>query len=145
MKTYKLIKIYPGSPDVGFISKPKEDQYHYWNHCWFVPSDYPEFWEEIKKPLFTTEDGVDKFEGDQYYFIVVHEGLPVHLKIQTHVVDWSCIERPPLGCVQFHNLKMAERYVDFNKLLYSKQQILDICGKKDFIGTKYLKDQLNII
>lgn len=55
MKKYKLIKKLPfeGSPDIGYISTETmvKDGAHYWNHNWFHPEDYPEFWEEvIEKP-----------------------------------------------------------------------------------------------
>ena len=52
MKKYKLIKKLPfeGSPDIGYISTKtmEKDGAHYWNHNWFHPEDYPEFWEEVK-------------------------------------------------------------------------------------------------
>lgn len=51
MKKYKLIKKLPfeGSPPVGYISVEKEGEAgaHYWNHNWFHPEDYPEFWELV--------------------------------------------------------------------------------------------------
>jgi hypothetical protein len=49
MKHYKLIKKLPfeNSPETGYISKPKSDDAHYWNHNWFNPQDYPEFWELV--------------------------------------------------------------------------------------------------
>lgn len=51
MKKYKLIKKLPfeNSPEIGYISKPtiQKDYAHYWNHNWFQPEDYPEFWEKV--------------------------------------------------------------------------------------------------
>lgn len=49
MKKYKLIKEYPGSPELGYISKPKfdSDPSHYWSGNWFHPEDFPEFWGEV--------------------------------------------------------------------------------------------------
>lgn len=47
---YKLIKIFPGSPELGYISKTKDSNVldgHYWMGQWFNPKDYPEFWEEV--------------------------------------------------------------------------------------------------
>lgn len=124
MKKYKLIKKYPGSPELGTIIETRE------------VLDYPEFWEEIveypvgtkvidtesvyplahikgnifektndgwkpynfpvenmkgelpesligkgkrfevieeKKPLLTTEDGVDIYEGDKVYLVLEPE------------------------------------------------------------------------
>lgn len=51
MRKFKLIKKLPfeGSPDIGYISIEKlgENGAHYWNHNWFHPENYPEFWEEV--------------------------------------------------------------------------------------------------
>jgi len=56
MKKYKLIKKLPfeGSPEIGYISKPtlEKDNAHYWNHNWFHPEDYPEYWEEVVEKDF---------------------------------------------------------------------------------------------
>lgn len=46
-KTYKLIKCYPDSPELGYIIKPKDGNNYYWNHAWFNPADFPEFWKEV--------------------------------------------------------------------------------------------------
>ncbi len=51
MRKFKLIKKLPfeGSPDIGYISIEKlgENGAHYWNHNWFHPENYPEFWQEM--------------------------------------------------------------------------------------------------
>lgn len=47
MKTYKLIKTYPGSPCFGFIASPKGNNIYYVNSNWIEPENYPEFWEEV--------------------------------------------------------------------------------------------------
>jgi hypothetical protein len=48
---YKLIKKLPfeNSPEIGYISKPtpEKDGTHYWNHNWFNPKEYPEYWEKV--------------------------------------------------------------------------------------------------
>lgn len=49
---YKLIKLLPfeNSPKIGYISEPhcaQKGGIHYWNHNWFNPKDYPEFWEKV--------------------------------------------------------------------------------------------------
>ena len=46
---YKLIKELPfeNSPKIGYISQANfisNDGTHYWNHNWFQPEQYPEFW-----------------------------------------------------------------------------------------------------
>jgi hypothetical protein len=53
MKSYKLIKTYPGSPKVGTVLAPKVDKEnpstnnYYWEGQRFNPNDFCEFWEEI--------------------------------------------------------------------------------------------------
>jgi hypothetical protein len=73
MKKYKLIKKLPfeSSPEIGYISqeKPGEAGAHYWNHNWFHPEDYPEYWEEVVKPLLITEDRVEIFEHGILFYI----------------------------------------------------------------------------
>lgn len=51
MVDYKLIKKLPFemSPEVGYISKAKEGCLHYWNHNWFNPEEYPEYWEKVEE------------------------------------------------------------------------------------------------
>lgn len=51
MTNYKLIKELPfmNSPQIGYISKPKDNSLHYWNHNWFDPVDYPEYWEKVEE------------------------------------------------------------------------------------------------
>ena len=47
---YKLIKQYPGSPELGYISKTKDSDVldgHYWMGSWFNPQNFPEYWEEV--------------------------------------------------------------------------------------------------
>ncbi|MEX0597645.1 MAG: hypothetical protein WD512_14225 [Candidatus Paceibacterota bacterium] len=46
---YRLIKEYPGSPELGYISKAKQGTEHYWMGSWYNPSDYPEYWTEVKE------------------------------------------------------------------------------------------------
>jgi len=50
-KQYKLKKLYPGSPELGYISKPHSEieanDNHYWMGSWFDPTKFSEFWEEI--------------------------------------------------------------------------------------------------
>ena len=50
MKTYKLIKVYPGSPGLGYIGiysdNPLEDKASIY-FLKVVPKFHPEFWEEI--------------------------------------------------------------------------------------------------
>ena len=56
MKKIKLIRKYPGSPNLGTVITAKVDKENnntnnfYWEGSWFNPNDFPEFWEEIVEP-----------------------------------------------------------------------------------------------
>ena len=54
MRKYKIVKCYPGSPELGMeLSSKNEDKNgFYWNHTWFNPVNYPEFWEEVKEKTY---------------------------------------------------------------------------------------------
>lgn len=71
MIKYKLIKKFSASPRLGFIAKFEYMDSHICAEgipSLLVPdcSNYPEFW---TKYMFTTEDGVDMFVGDEGYYI----------------------------------------------------------------------------
>ena len=80
--------------------------------------------EEVKKPLFTTEDGVDIFKGDEYLFIVLNENLSSNWIIQSSVCDWDNPKKPPLGKLQFSKKEKAEEYILMNKPCLSINDIL---------------------
>jgi hypothetical protein len=76
MKTYKLIKTYPGSPATGFIlDKSWEIKVgtliyatHYVNNSAFNPVNYPEYWKEIVKKDYEILSFYNK-EGNSYYTV----------------------------------------------------------------------------
>ena len=56
MKKYKLIKKYPGSPELGHIAEPVKLEFHQgfsycWNNTYFKPEDHPEFWEKCSQKI----------------------------------------------------------------------------------------------
>lgn len=81
MKRYRIVKEYPGSFKIG--TELFYDTTHgiyringvgFLNHLdKSVVENNPEFFKEVKVPLFRTEDGVDICEGDQYYTIFTKE------------------------------------------------------------------------
>lgn len=78
MANYRLIKKLPfeASPEVGYISKPssEKDGVHYWNHNWFEPQDYPEYWEKVVEKDYEILSFIhDGSNG-------VPEGYIVHMK-----------------------------------------------------------------
>lgn len=76
MAQYKLVKWYPSLhkylKDGSIVSQigDKFGNYFIENTTVSIPKDEvennPEFWQEVKTPLFTTLDGVDVFEGYDY-------------------------------------------------------------------------------
>ena len=72
MRKFKLKKCYPGSPGLGY-----ETNFNSSDEDWNTPNmliindclNYPEFWEEIKEPLFVTEDGVEIQIGDKLHYL----------------------------------------------------------------------------
>ena len=73
---YKLVKKYPNSPNIGDTAELDIELGGFRvssNYFQLIPKkqiiNYPEFWEEIKEPLFVTEDGVDVFKYDYFYYV----------------------------------------------------------------------------
>lgn len=88
------------------------------------------FWELIKeKPLFTTEDKVEIFNGDNYWFVVKSDLEIVKAWIpRLHICDWDYSgehKKPPLGHVQFSTEKAAKDWIHLNKPQYSMQDIFN--------------------
>jgi hypothetical protein len=82
---------------------------------------------KVKTPLFTTEGGVEIFEGNEYWYVVTfqhnigHEWKPLN-----HVADWNGnaeLMKPPLGGKQFSTKEEAEKWVLFNKPCLSINEI----------------------
>lgn len=78
---YKLIKIYPGSPELGFILKPCLEQdddleeYYLPNDEAVEPWKYPEFWEKVVKKdykilSFGFRGGLDRILRDDKYYLI---------------------------------------------------------------------------
>ena len=130
---YKLIKKLPfeNSPTIGYISTPKlEDGSHYWNHNWFQPENYPEFWEEVvekvKLPLFTSEDGVDIFEGDKLYSIDNRFNIKKHHLFNARYDDKTLLNNRRFFNSEYKHFstkEKAEEYILLNKPCLSYKDI----------------------
>lgn len=91
--------------------------------------------EEIKKsklPLFTTEDGVDIFEGDKYTFIWINR--PAHnqniLTTYTKIAKKLKKEESWSESAKFFSTKgKAEEYIKMNKKDFSRNQIIAFLDK----------------
>jgi hypothetical protein len=73
--------------------------------------------QHYKKPLLTTEDGVDIFKGDTYYFVTLNDKSHSNWKIQEGSCDWDNPKKPPLGEITFSTREKAREYVLMGKPL----------------------------
>lgn len=107
-----------------------------------IGSKYPEFKDiqHTKKPLFTTEDGVDIFEGDDYYSIHTTQfnfpngyGKPT-IKGTAIKGYW----------ITFSTKEAAEEYVLMNKPKYSLNDIMNAYDRANcsFIRRDLLQEEL---
>lgn len=81
MKTYKLIKTYPGSPKLGTIALDIGFRYNYLDEnrtCFdytnskkecIAIEDNPDFWEPLNVARFISTDGIEMYSGMKYYFV----------------------------------------------------------------------------
>lgn len=88
--------------------------------------------EKPKEKLFTTEDGVDIFEGDKYWFVTIGSGTGRQI--------WSITQSKAIKGQDFSNKKLwkdfstkeaANQYVMYNSELLSIQDVFSIIEKYD--------------
>ena len=147
MTKYKLIKEYPGSPKLNtIVEEHKTRKSLFVSKCNFAinhPYYFPEFWEEIdvKQFLFTTEDDVDIFEGDNFYstrkdcsgIIIKYKGNSFEIASKKHkdFVDFSTKEK-------------AEEYILMNKPVLSLSDVWDhLSIKNRKLIIPFVKNKLN--
>lgn len=71
-----------------------------------------------EKPLFTTQDGVEIFEGDKYWY------LTTYLALKEDRCNQFSGRRP--NYKYFSTKEKAEEYKDQNELIYSKKDVRNI-------------------
>ena len=114
---YKLIKEYPGSPILGTVHSGAL-LFNTTYGCLKLEL-YPEFWEEVKEPILTTEDGVDLYEGDRVYFYI-------NIITKSSILDTKLMSFPPSKDFKYFSTKeAAEDYVKLNKPVFSRKDLLD--------------------
>lgn len=90
-------------------------------------------WEHFKKPLFTTEDGIDIYEGDKYWVLNtkvndwVFEEKAGRDNISYFYKDKSYAEKTKI--YYFSTKELAEEYIIMNKPCLSIKEITPIVGK----------------
>jgi len=78
-------------------------------------------------PLFTTEDGVEIREGDDYYWV-----NPKTFNWSIRVPGNYLYNNPPTKReLQFSTKKAAQKYIDDNKPIYSKKQAIEMLKALD--------------
>ena len=124
MRKFKLIKKYPNSPELGYIIEilPGTNMYFYNGSQICYSDEYPEFWEEIKEPILTTEDGYEIFEGDKVYFVEIGEYLHKGCEIVNSYKNNYILDK---DFKFFKTKENAEKYIYENKPEFSRKQILD--------------------
>lgn len=148
MVKYKLIKCCPNSPKLGSIimdTNPNNGTQDMWfEENWgkggsqsFMlskstnPEKYPEFWEKIeeKQPLFITEDGKEIFEDSDVWWVrttfedkTFCDDKPFEYGLFNR--DWNTRSKS-LRYKWFSTKEAAEKWIEENKPVYSKKQILN--------------------
>jgi len=105
--------------------------------------------EHRKKPLFTTEDGVEIFEGDSFTLISL-------IDIEESTVDSEVIMKPydiwekckfyelitnnSKNFLPFSTKKAAENYIKMNKPCLSLNDVLSITNKTSFVPEDFSKN-----
>lgn len=142
---YKLIKQYPGSPRLGAVitdTNPVNGAKDSWfdiNWCKpdypsfklgkdLHPENYPEFWEKVKEPLFVTEDGKEVFDYSQLVKIVTGE-----FNIQSVPAESIVSDNVKYKFV-FSNLEAAEKWIEQNKPVFSRKQVLEAIDRWENMG-----------
>lgn len=124
MKKYKLIKKLPfeNSPEIGYISTKVTGSsgVHYWNQNWFHPEEYPEFWQEVKEPVFISDDGVEMFLGDIYW-----SSFTDFSDISSQEITDTTPKDNVFSFKRFSTKEAALKYIDLNKPKYSKSDVID--------------------
>lgn len=128
MRKFKLIKCYPGSLPIGtevnYSEEHKIYNYNGGNFYSELPKhqveNLPEFWKEVKEPVFISDDGVEMFVGDIYW---------------SNFTDFSDITSQEITDItprdntfsfkRFSTKEAALKYIDLNKPKYSKSDVID--------------------
>lgn len=97
------------------------------------------------KPLFKTEDGVDIYTNDKYYFVVISDlQILDPYTVKEHIADWDNTGKyvkPPLGGKQFSTKEKAENFILKNKPCLSYNDIIEL-NKGETLNCWFSNDDL---
>ncbi len=96
--------------------------------------------EHIKQSLFVTEDNVEIFEGDEFYFVTVLDNNNIYRSNKL----WKVCKPSPMGFVYepkhdkyFSTKQKAEDYIVMHKKQFSLREILDV-----YMGNGNFEDKI---
>lgn len=130
MKKFKVKINCPGQI-LGSIVETNENGFiKDYNGIKIYPDAYPHIFEEIKEPLFVTEDGKNIFVGIEYYWINTNLNAYIYnIEHGLYQINKSCMEegdeKMPFsdGVKTFSTKEAAEKWIEENKPVYSKKQL----------------------
>ena len=137
MKKYR-VKIDCPSYKKGEILESNDGLVKWESGYYYNASNYPEIFEEIKEPRFITVDGVETFDGDNYY-IVDYNWNP-----KTCTTDG--MDNYVLSFNRFSSLESANIFIEENRPKYSKTELINIINSKfSNLYAKEIKTLLELI
>lgn len=139
MKTYKLIQTYPSSFSLGHLAVLDQSEKYYNLGTTTRSLDYiekhPEHWQHVcykchenvntcktfgcKQAIFITEDGVDIFKDDFFFYI---NSLWLVCRYKATTLE------PLITHPLFSTKKAAENYIKMNKPCLSLKEVFDTMG-----------------
>lgn len=133
MKKYKLIKTYPGLSPLskeGMTVEQRDDNaytllntgIHYLFHEKEI-ENWPEFWQEVKEPLFITEDGLEIYECSTLIWFVDLYQYNIRSCEYRYAKDLT--DKFKL----FSTNEAAEKWIEENKPIFSKKQLREAIHK----------------
>jgi len=106
------------------------------------PTRYPDIFQEIKEPIFVTADGVELFDENDKIYCIDFDLSTCFFTIKLRELLMTDIKT-----VFFSTREAAETYIDQNKPIFSKKQVLDAIKKADnhrYLEIEHLKNELGL-
>ena len=128
-----IFKTSSGVDDIGINEIDSNGDYAVTNsayHCIYYRGKWAEIIPEKKKPIFTTEDGVDVFEGDSYYFISYFGSV---VPSEAHVTNLTD------GTKRFSTQQAAQDWIEKQKPALLEADLIKEAKERGLIdGATYL-------
>lgn len=114
MEQYKVIQTFPGCNGIGYKYIANSDGMIMINNRAINPVLWSEYLEEIKEPILISEDGIEMFNGDHYWYIENYE-------ISEHIIYNNVTVEKDSNV--FSTKEAAEKWIDENKPKFSESDI----------------------